>query len=127
MEEATNHFAPLAGAEFIVLTTYKRAGDAMPTTVWFVEQGGKLYVTTQSEAGKAKRIRATPAVTVAPSDRVGTVSGPAVPAQARILGPDEAVDAEAALRAKYGEQYDIVTARTPTNGVRVFIEVSPPA
>ncbi|NNJ10103.1 PPOX class F420-dependent oxidoreductase [Chloroflexales bacterium ZM16-3] len=118
-------FAALAGAEFMVLTTYKRSGDAMPTTVWFAQVDDRLYVTTQSHAGKAKRIRATPAVTVAPSDRVGAVSGPAAPGQARILGPEEADAAEASLRAKYGEQYVALTSRIPEGSVRIFIEVTP--
>jgi PPOX class probable F420-dependent enzyme len=122
MSDAT-HFAALEGAEFIVLTTYKRSGDPMPTTVWFAQVGDRLYVTTQSQAGKAKRVRATPRVTVAPSDRVGVVSGPAVDALARQLDPDEAKVAEAALRAKYGEQYDAVAGRLPEGAVRIFIEV----
>jgi hypothetical protein len=118
-------FAALDGAEFMVLTTYKRSGDPVPTTVWFAAAGDRLYVTTQGQAGKAKRIRATPKVTVAPSDRAGAVSGPAADGQARILGPDEAGVAEAALRAKYSDQYVAVTGRMPEGAVRVFIEVKP--
>jgi PPOX class probable F420-dependent enzyme len=118
------HFAALEGAEFIVLTTHKRSGDAVPTTVWFAQVDDRLYVTTQSQAGKAKRVRATPNVTVAPSDRVGVVSGPAVAAVARQLSPDEAKVAEAALRAKYGDQYEAVASRLPEGSVRIFIEVT---
>lgn len=120
-----SHFAALAGAEFMLLTTYKRAGDPVPTTVWFAQQGDRLYVTTQSHAGKAKRIRATKRVTVAPSDRVGNVSGASAEGQARILGPDEAGVAEAALRGKYGEQYVMMTSRMPADATRIFIEVAP--
>ncbi len=118
-------FAALEGAEFMVLTTYRRSGDPMPTTVWFAQADGRLYVTTQIHAGKAKRIRGTPAVTVAPSDRVGNLSGPAAPGQARILGPEEAASAEAALRAKYGEQYTAMLTRLPGSSARIFIEVTP--
>ncbi len=121
----SRHFAALDGAEFMVLTTYRRSGDPVPTTVWFAADDGRLFVMTQGQAGKAKRIRATSQVMVAPSDRVGVVSGPALAGRARILGPDEAGVAEAALRAKYGEQYAAVTARMPEGGVRVFIEVAP--
>jgi len=119
------HFANLDGAEFMVLTTYKRAGDAVPTTVWFAAVGDRVYLTTQIQAGKLKRIRATPKVTVAPSDQVGNLSGPAVASLARILDPGEAATAEAAMRAKYGEQYDLMLSRLPGIAVRVFVEVTP--
>lgn len=119
------HFANLDGAEFMVLTTYKRAGDAVPTTVWFAAVGDRVYLTTQIHAGKLKRIRATPRVTVAPSDRVGNLSGPAAPGQARLLDAEAAAAAEAALRAKYGDQYVIMISRLPGIAERVFIEVTP--
>jgi uncharacterized protein len=119
------HFANLNGAEFMVLTTYKRVGDAMPTPVWFAAAGDRVYLTTQIQAGKLKRIRATPKVTVAPSDRVGNLSGPTVAGLARILESDEAGVAEAAMRAKYGEQYDLMLSRLPGIAVRVFVEVTP--
>ncbi|NTW97219.1 MAG: PPOX class F420-dependent oxidoreductase [Oscillochloris sp.] len=118
------HFANLDGAEFMVLTTYRRSGDAVPTTVWFAAVGERVYLTTQIQAGKLKRIRATPRVTVAPSDRVGVLSGPAASGQARVLDPDEAGVAEAALRAKYGEQYTILIKQLPGIAQRVFIEVT---
>jgi len=100
-------FAALDGAQFIVLTTYRSSGEAVPTTVWFAEREGALYITTGSAAGKARRIRANPQVTVAPSDRVGNVSGAALAAQAREATGDEHAVAEAALLAKYGEQLGV--------------------
>jgi PPOX class probable F420-dependent enzyme len=118
-------FANLAGAEFMVLTTYKRSGDAVPTTVWFAQQGERLYVTTVAQAGKSKRIRANPCVTVAPSDQVGNLSGAVAGGQARILSPDESGVAEAALRVKYGEQYVVLTGRMSPDVTRIFIEVVP--
>ncbi|HNP72126.1 MAG TPA: PPOX class F420-dependent oxidoreductase [Kouleothrix sp.] len=123
------YFAPLAGADFMVLTTYRASGEAVPTTVWFAEVAGRVYVTTNQNLKKVARIRATPAVLVAPSDRVGNLQGPAVSGRARVLGPDEAPAAEAALRAKYGEMYTATTARmdaTQPPNSRVFIEVTPP-
>lgn len=121
------YFANLDGAEFMLLTTYKRAGDAVPTTVWFAAVGERVYLTTQIQAGKLKRIRATPQVSVAPSDRVGSLRGPAVAGVARVLGPTEAELAEAAMRAKYGEQYDLMLSRLPGIAERIFVEVTPGA
>lgn len=124
-----SYFAPLHGAEFMVLTTYRTSGEAVPTTVWFAEADGKLYVTTNAQLKKVGRIRATPAVLVAPSDRVGNTNGPAIAARARLLEPEEFAVAVAALRGKYGETYDGMTARMDTmsvSGSRIFIEVTPP-
>jgi PPOX class probable F420-dependent enzyme len=73
MTTTTDPFAPLAGEQFVVLTTYRRSGEAMPTTVWFAERDGKVYITTNERAGKVKRIRANPQVTLAASDRIGTI------------------------------------------------------
>lgn len=119
------HFANLDGASFLVLTTYRASGAAAPTTVWFAEATGKVYITTIEAAGKVKRLRANPHVLVAPSDQVGTPLGPAVAAQGRVLPPAEAAPAEAALRDKYGAQYDAVLAQMRSNGPRVFIELAP--
>lgn len=125
---AHDHFAPLRGAEFIVLTTYRRTGDAVPTTVWFAEAEGVLYLTTGSQAGKAKRLRANPAVLVAPSDQVGNVQGPALAGHARVLEPHENAAAIAALQQKYGEQFTRLTAQmdaAPSSSTRIYLIVTP--
>ncbi|MCU0494634.1 MAG: PPOX class F420-dependent oxidoreductase [Chloroflexaceae bacterium] len=124
------YFAPLHNEEFIVLTTYRKNGDAMPTTVWFAEAAGRLYITTSSLAGKTKRISNNPHVLVTPSDRIGNTHGTTLPAQARVLPPDEFACAAAALRQKYGQTYDAMTSQMDANrqiGSRVFLEVIPPA
>jgi PPOX class probable F420-dependent enzyme len=95
-------FATLRGASYLVLTTYRRSGEAVPTPVWFAEEQGKLYVYTFPTAGKVKRIRNTPRVTVAASDARGRLRGPELAARARILAPDEAWVADRALSRKYG-------------------------
>lgn len=126
--DVSNSFAALDGAQFMVLATYRRSGVAVPTTVWFAEENGKLYVTTGIHTGKAKRIRNNPQVTVAPGDRVGNVSSPAVAAWARILSPGEAHLADEALDRKYGEQRKRVVAsmgmgRDPST--TAFLEITP--
>lgn len=119
------HFANLKGAAFLLLTTYRASGAAVPTTVWFAEAGEKIYLTTIEAAGKVRRLRANPQVLVAPSDQVGNPLGPAVAAQGRVLPPAEAAPAEAALREKYGAQYDAVVAQMRSASPRVFVELAP--
>lgn len=126
---SNGYFSALDGAEFMVLTTYRASGEAVPTTVWFAEAGGRLFVTTNANLKKVARIRAVPSVLVAASDRVGNLQGPPVEGRARVLGPEEFPAAAAALRAKYTAQYDSLTARmdqaAPPNS-RIFIEITPP-
>lgn len=124
----SDHFAPLHGADFIVLTTYRKSGEPVPTTVWFAEADGVLYITTNGQAGKVKRLRANPAVLAAPSDQVGNVAGPAVGGRARLLAPEEYGPALAALQAKYGERFTQVVARMDADrpaGSRVYLAVTP--
>ncbi len=123
MGAATKGFAALAGHEFVVLTTYRRNGAVVPTTVWFVQEGDKLYVQTGVDAGKVKRIRGNASVTIAPSTRVGEVLGDAVAAQASILPAGETAVAEEALQRKYGERRRQAMAQLG-NLARDYIEIS---
>jgi hypothetical protein len=112
----------------MVLTTYRRTGAAVPTTVWFAKAGGVLYLTTGSQAGKAKRLRANPEVLVAPSDQVGNVKGPALQGRARVLEPHEDAAAIAALQQKYGERFTTLTAQmdaAQTARDRIYVVVTP--
>lgn len=125
-------FASLAGASFIVLSTFRSSGTAVPTTVWFAEANGKLYITTGGESGKVKRIRKNARVSVAPSDRVGHIEGAFVDGIARVLDADspEDVTARQALEAKYGLQLKAIRAMGRLRGGprnSVHIEVAPAA
>ncbi|MEE8165998.1 MAG: PPOX class F420-dependent oxidoreductase, partial [Myxococcota bacterium] len=42
---------------YINLATYRRNGKAVETPVWFAARRGKIYVFTESRAGKVKRLR----------------------------------------------------------------------
>lgn len=109
-----------------MLTTYRRSGVPVHTTVWFAEHDGKLYVTTMESAGKVKRVRTSGSAVVAPSDARGAVSGPEQRAQARVLAEDEYPVAMKALAAKYGDQFRQVVSR-PMTGPRTYLEISPVA
>lgn len=42
-EEATGAFAALRDEQFVVLTTFRRSGTPVPTTVWFALVGGHTF------------------------------------------------------------------------------------
>jgi uncharacterized protein len=118
-------FAALVGAQFLVLTTFRQNGEAVPTTVWFAERDGKLYITTGAAAGKLKRIRNNPQVMLAPSDRVGVVTDAAVTAMAREARPAEHAIAEEALDAKYGKQLRALRITGPFRATSTHLVVMP--
>jgi uncharacterized protein len=91
----------LQGQKYLSLTTFRKNGAAVPTPVWFAEDGGKIYVMTRSDSGKYKRIRNNSEVRLAPSTIRGKVTGPEFPAHAAILSPDKWEPAQRAIRAKY--------------------------
>jgi uncharacterized protein len=51
------------------MTTYRRNGEAVPTTVWFAILDGRVYVFTDLHSDKAIRISNNPFVT--PSNFIG--------------------------------------------------------
>ena len=117
-------FPNLVGHEFMNLTTFRKSGEPVVTTVWFAAHDGKLYVTTRGGSGKAKRIRASRRVTVAPATVRGEPLGEAHEGAGYVLPAEHAELAHTVLLRKYGEQMQAILARDP--GVdRVYLEITP--
>ncbi len=108
-----------------VLVSYRADGTPVPTPIWFATDGNRVLMRTGADAFKAKRIRRTPAVLVAPSTSRGRPTGAAMEGYARVLDRDEEPAAERALRARQGLlrwlYSNTVDARLPT----VYIEIGP--
>jgi PPOX class probable F420-dependent enzyme len=92
----------LSQGKYLSLTTFKRDGTAVATPVWVAREGDHLYVITQADSGKAKRLRHTPRVLLAPCDVRGTLTGPQVQGSARLLDPDGTAVVARLIDAKYG-------------------------
>ncbi|HWX43484.1 MAG TPA: PPOX class F420-dependent oxidoreductase, partial [Blastocatellia bacterium] len=75
--------AALAHEKYINLETYRKDGTPILTPVWFVQQGGNVYVYSLANAGKVKRIRRTSMVRIAPCDMRGTLKGDWIAGTAR--------------------------------------------
>ena len=89
-------------ARYLNLTTYRRDGRAVSTPVWFAIEGDHLVIWTAARSGKAKRLRHTDRVTVAPCDLRGRVKGPTVEAIARLLPASDGPRIERLLNQRYG-------------------------
>ena len=121
-------FGALRGHKYCLLVTYKRSGEPVPTPVWFgLDAEGKLYVHTESDAAKLKRIRHDARVRVAPANVRGKPVGPVAEGSARVLPPAEHDRAERALRANYGLGRRIYEGMGsgPLGVATTYLEVTP--
>jgi PPOX class probable F420-dependent enzyme len=90
-----------AGAKNLLLTTFRKDGTAVATPVWFVVHDAELHTTTLEDAGKLKRIRNNPRVTVAKCTVRGTPTGPTYAGRAQLLSPDASRRAVKAVDKRY--------------------------
>jgi PPOX class probable F420-dependent enzyme len=122
----TPYFDP-AAEKYVSLATYRRNGVEVKTPVWIAQVAGRYYVFSAGDAGKVKRIRATPRVRLAPCDVRGEVRGPWIEAHARIVvDPTLIVKARRALRSKYGLLMSLTDAIATLTGRirrRAYIEM----
>jgi uncharacterized protein len=81
----TQAFAPLERSTTVLLTTFRRKGEAVSTPVSVALVAGRAYFVTAATSGKAKRIANFSTVTLAPCTVSGTPLGVTVNGQARLL------------------------------------------
>lgn len=101
-QTSASGLASLKNLKYLSLTAFRRSGEAIATSVWFLLLQHTLYLYRAASAGKIKRIRHTPQVLLAACTRFGKVTGPTLAGLARIVtDPQEQARAEAALNARY--------------------------
>jgi len=87
--------------KYLSLTTFKRDGTGVATPVWFVAEAGKIFVITDADSHKVRRIQRIPSVTVAECTASGRLRSSSVPARAQILPFHEAPRAGQLMARKY--------------------------
>ncbi len=97
----------LGAEQYVLLTTFRKDGRAVPTAVWVARDGDELVVYSAPDAGKVKRIRRDGTVRVAPCTLRGRPTGPDVPGRARLLDEDGMRRVHTAMARKYGLLYRI--------------------
>ena len=126
--QTSDLFTYLYPYEFALLTTFRKNGLAVPTTMWFAHNQGKLYMVTSATVGKIKRIRNNGRVLLAPCDVRGKVLGEQIEAYAHELPPAQHEYANTLLASKYGEQYEMSPGEEATADYEddeTFIEIEP--
>lgn len=106
------------GSKYILLTTFRKDGTAVPTPVWFGEEEDKLYIVTRADSGKCKRIRNHSQVRIAPCTFRGKVTGPESSALARILPAEDWPHARRIVNRKYW------MARLSLSRKNVYLEIA---
>jgi len=95
--------AELAAERYVLLSTYRRSGEAVATPVWIARRGDELVVWTERNAGKVKRIRNDSRVELTACDVRGRPSnGKTVVGRARLLDDAESRRVREAIARKYG-------------------------
>ena len=109
MMNASVGLAAFNGKKYLNLETYRKSGKGVRTPVWFAvtpadapaDNIPKIYVYTTADSGKAKRIRQSSVVKIAPCDARGTVSGQWIDAHAKIVSGEEFVRGMRLINRKY--------------------------
>jgi PPOX class probable F420-dependent enzyme len=113
-------FDHLSAERFISLVTFRQSGDRVATPVWFAHEGEGIVIGTFANSGKAKRLRHTEKVEVAPCNFRGLVRGSYVSGIAMLVEASEALSASEALNDKYGWQWDMFGRK-----LDMYISVTP--
>ena len=103
------NFAAFANCKYLNLESFKKSGEGVRTPVWFAadpsasldSSAAKLYIYTNGNTGKVKRIRNNPCVRIAPCDARGRLRGEWVEARAEIVTREDAQRGMQLLNKKY--------------------------
>jgi PPOX class probable F420-dependent enzyme len=103
---AGSSFDVFQHGKYLNLESFRKNGQGVRTPVWYAGDpaGGPpqtLYVYSEAESGKAKRIRRDSRVRIAPCDVRGKLLGDWVEARAEIVTGGEAKRGMRLLNAKY--------------------------
>lgn len=130
----TNELVRRLGAEkHVLLTTFRKNGEAISTPVWVAEMDGELVTWHDPDTGKVKRIRNDDRVEVQGCDLRGRAThGPKATGRARILDDDARDRAHLAIARKYGLRGRLVRRLGKLRGrrnrtVSLAITLDPPA
>lgn len=93
---------------YLNIETFRKSGQGVKTPVWFAQDGDSLYIWTQADSGKAKRIRNNGVVNIAPCTASGDLLGEWIPARAQANDSASAIQhVKNLMGKKYGVMFHI--------------------
>ena len=95
----------LGNARYVNLETFRKNGTGVQTPVWVARDGDELFIFTNGDSYKVKRLRRNPKIRIAKCGVRGGLKGPWHSGTGRLV-EDEAAKQSGlkALRKKYGWQ-----------------------
>lgn len=112
--------------KYIRLITYRMNGQEVATPVWFIINNSNIYLMTFEKAGKVKRIKNIPQVTVSPCTSRGKVIGQSFKAHATFVAELEEKKINNFMKKKYGIQYKFLRFLAKIRGAKyIFVELNP--
>jgi uncharacterized protein len=116
--------------KYVSLATYRRNGVEVKTPVWIAEVARRYYIFSAGNAGKVKRIHATPRVRLAACDVRGNIQSAWMEARAQIISDSSLIaQIRKALRRKYGLMMGLLDVMATVSGRirrRAYIEIEFP-
>lgn len=104
---------------FLALETRRADGTRVATPMWFVEEGGHIYMRTDSRSPKIKRIRKNPSVRIAPCTFRGAITGEWRDARAKLLSADQTEAINQLVRKQYGVFKRLIDLRNRIKGISI--------
>lgn len=116
-------FASLHGHKHCLLVTYRKDGRPVAQPVWPGYEDGRLFVWTESEAFKAKRLAKNPQALIAPCTFRGRPLAAPIAATGRIVAAGaESAHAERVIRSAWGwKRKTFEMSSRPLTGV-IYLE-----
>ena len=115
--------------QYLNIETFRKNGQGVKTSVWFAQDGEKIFIWTETSSGKAKRIRNSGKVNIAPSRGDGTVVGEWLDATAVADDCDAAIQhVQGLMSRKYGFVFSIFGFLGKLRGAKytsIQVEVKP--
>lgn len=135
MTNAAQGLTAFDGKKYLSLETFRKSGKGVRTPVWFAAEAltssgadiEKLYVYTTADSGKAKRVRQTGAVRIAPCDVRGNVTGSWIDAHAEIVDVEAYDHGMRLIDRKYWPWKQLLDlfARLRPSHQRVMLAIAP--
>ncbi|MCF2530929.1 PPOX class F420-dependent oxidoreductase [Yinghuangia soli] len=101
--ETEHALARLGAAKYLLVTTYRKDGSAVPTPVWVARDGDSLVVWTVTTSAKVRRLRRDPRVELAECTFKGAPLGSGVAGTGRVLDDADATErVRKLIKKKYG-------------------------
>ncbi len=103
---ATSNFDVFQHHRYLNLESFRKNGQGVRTPVWFAgdpvgSHSQTLYVYSEADSGKAKRIRRNSRVRIAPCNVRGKLLGDWIESRAEIVTGEEAARGMRLLNSKY--------------------------